>query len=222
VTGPWCATPLVVGSIHIGPVQFDTPVWLGLIPIMWALVLLIGRRSISGLGGASKWTALAVRFMVIAMLAGAMAEPQWRRESKDVSVTFVLDASKSVPSTLQADVDKYVEDARAAQLKADPGREGRLGMVTIGAGFVRAVAALGARPTRNVERQHIGAEDATNLAAGLRLGMAVLPEDAANRIVIFSDGNETDGERCCRRRRWPRRPGCRSMCCRCRTTTPRR
>jgi uncharacterized membrane protein/Mg-chelatase subunit ChlD len=189
--GPWCATPLVVGSIHIGPVQFDTPVWLGLIPIMWALVLLIGRRSISGLGGASKWTALAVRFIVIAMLAGAMAEPQWRRESKDVSVTFVLDASKSVPSTLQAEVDKYVEDARAAQLKADPGREGRLGIVT--AARESYVQTLPSKLARNVEKITIGSEDATNLSQGLRLAMAVLPEDAANRIVIASDGNETVG-----------------------------
>lgn len=182
---------LVLGSIHIGPVQFDTPVWLLLIPIMWVLVLIIGRKSIAGLGGASKWTALGVRLAVIALLAGAMAEPQWRRQSKDVAVTFVLDASKSVPPPLQAEVDKYVEEARAAAVKEDPAREDRLGIVTSARDSY--VQTLPSRLARNVEKITIGSEDATNLSQGLRLAMAVLPEDAANRIVIASDGNETVG-----------------------------
>ncbi len=182
---------VVLGSIHVGPVQFDTPIWLVLIPIMWALVLLLARRSLSGLGGASKWTALAVRLLVIALLAGAMAEPQWRRESKDVAVTFVLDASKSVPKPLQTEVDRYVEEARAAGLKAETGREDRLGVVT--AARESYVQTLPSKLAKSVDKITIGSEDATNLSQGLRLAMAVLPEDAANRIVIASDGNETVG-----------------------------
>lgn len=191
MTAPGVSNLLVLGSIHVGPVQFDTPIWLLLIPVMWALILLIGRKSLSGLGGASKWTALAVRFIVIALLAGAMAEPQWRKESKDLAVTFVIDASKSIPSTLQTEVDRYVEESRAEGGKAQNGREDRLGVVT--AAREAYVQTLPSKLAKNVEKITIGSEDATNLAQGLRLAMAVLPEDAANRIVIASDGNETVG-----------------------------
>ncbi|TVQ33979.1 MAG: hypothetical protein EA376_00920 [Phycisphaeraceae bacterium] len=37
----------------------------------------------------------------------------------------------------------------------------------------------------------VGDQNATNLAAGVRLAMAVLPENTAGRIALFSDGNET-------------------------------
>src|SRR5688500_2251545 len=64
-----------LASVTIGPIQFDTPIWLWLIPIGWALSLWIGRRSLSGLGTATRRVALAVRLLVILLLAAAMAEP---------------------------------------------------------------------------------------------------------------------------------------------------
>lgn len=182
---------MLLASIRVGPVQFDAPVWLLLIPVLWALTLLIGRRTISGLGGATRITALAVRLLVIALIAGAMAEPNWRRESKDVAVTVLIDASKSVPAAIERQVDQYVEDARSEARASNPTREDRLGVVT--AAKSAYVQVLPSRLASKVERVTIGAEDGTNLASGLRLAMAVLPEDAANRIVIASDGNETVG-----------------------------
>jgi uncharacterized membrane protein len=178
-----------LASITVGPIQFDTPVWLALIPIGWLLTLWIGRKTLSGLGTTTRRIALVVRLIVILLLAGAMAEPQWRKESKDVAVTVVLDASRSIPQAWQKDLERYVEESRATDLKNRPNDE--LGVVTVGADAY--VQSLPSKLTSKVEKQYVGGDLGTNLAGGLRLAMAVKREDAANRVVLMSDGNETAG-----------------------------
>ncbi|MCK6475485.1 MAG: glutamine amidotransferase [Phycisphaerales bacterium] len=180
--------PAIIASITVGPVQFDRPVWLLLIPILGVLAWWMGRRSLAGLGPVTRWVALVARLVVICLIAGAMAEPQWRTEAQDVSVTVIVDASESIPASVQKDIDRYVEEVAAS------GRErptDRLGLLTIAKdSFVQS---LPSDKTDRLERQHVGALDGTNLAAGVRLAMAVVPPDAANRLLIISDGNETSG-----------------------------
>src|SRR6185436_18699720 len=98
-----------LASITVGPIQFDSPIWLWLIPIGWAFCIWFARASLSGLGTLTRRVALVVRLVVILLIAGAMAEPQWRKVSKDVAVTFVLDASRSIPLQWQKDQERYVE-----------------------------------------------------------------------------------------------------------------
>lgn len=176
-----------LASIIIGPIQFDRPVFLLLVPILGGLAFLIGARSLSGLGAVTKWVALAVRLIVIALVAGALAEPQWRKEARDVAVTAIFDASDSIPQSLQKEVESYFKDAAQHTVS----REDRLGMVT--AAKDAFVQALPSKLNKEVEKQHIGALDGTNLSAALRLAIAVMPKDAANRLVLASDGNETVG-----------------------------
>ncbi len=188
ITSPPTTVPAVLASMSVGPVQFDRPVWLLFIPLAGAFIWWMGRRSLAGLGPVTRWVALAARIIVVCLIAGAMAEPQWRTQARDVSVTAIIDASESIPATIQKDVDRYIEEATVT------GRErttDRLGVVTIAKdSFVQS---LPSDKTDRVERQHIGAVDGTNLAAGVRLAMAVFPPDAANRLLIISDGNETSG-----------------------------
>lgn len=179
----------ILASLAIGPVQFDTPVWLWLIPIGGALVVWWGRASLSGLGTVTRRVALIIRLVVIAILAGAMAEPHWRNESKAVGVTFVIDASRSIPPNWQRDIERYVEDVR----KANKNVQDQLGVIT-----VASEAYVQSLPSRNnvrVEKQFIGPDQATNLAGGLRLALGIKnqQEEAAKRIVLVSDGNETKG-----------------------------
>lgn len=178
---------MTLAVLHVGPVQFDAPIWLLLIPILSALSVLMARRSLSGLGSVTRWVALGVRIIVICLLAGSMAEPQWRRESKDVAVTVVVDASESIPTQVQKQLDSYIERAAEASEKKDD----RLGVVT--AAKEAFVQAIPQRLNRGLERQHVGDIDATNLASAVRLALAVMQKDAANRIVLASDGNETVG-----------------------------
>lgn len=176
-----------LASVVVGPLQFDEPRWLVGIPVLALAAWWMGRRSLSGLGPVTRWVALAIRLIVIALLLCVMAEPQWRREAKDVAVTVVVDSSDSIPTSRQQELEAFV----AESVRAQEDREDRLGVVTTAKDAY--VQALPSRLTRELERQHIGASDGTNLAGGVRLALAVKPNDAAYRIVVASDGNQTLG-----------------------------
>ncbi len=181
------ATAPILAAVLVGPIQFDTPVWLWLIPIGWALAIWIGRKSLSGMGTTTRRVALVVRLVVIALLASAMAEPHWRDEGKDVAVTVILDASRSISRDRQAQADAYVQDARRLQAQEND----RLGVVAVGVDAY--VQELPSARSTGLERSFIGSPDGTNLAGGTRLALAVKPPDAAYRILMITDGNETVG-----------------------------
>lgn len=178
---------LQLAATSIGPVQFDQPVRLWLFPVLVVLTIWIGRKSLAGLGSATRWIALAARVLVLALLTGALAEPHLRDESTDVSVTFIHDSSRSVPSHIQKQVDRYIEDAAEDQRR--PGD--RLGLITVAKDS--RVIILPSAVANQIERSSVGNINATNLEDGVDLALATRPNDAATRIVIASDGNETEG-----------------------------
>lgn len=176
-----------LASLVAGPVQFDRPVWLLLIPTLGLACWWLSRRSLSGLGRGSRWVALGARVLAVTMLAGAMAEPQLRKESESVGVTFVVDVSRSVPAGAQEGIDGYVQNAQQPTRQAND----LMGVVT--AGETAYVQSAASRLVQRVERQFIGGRDASDLASGVNLAIAASPENAARRIVLISDGNETAG-----------------------------
>ncbi|MEZ6317327.1 MAG: VWA domain-containing protein [Phycisphaerales bacterium] len=178
---------LTLASVAIGPIGFERPAWLVLAPVLGVLVLVIARKSLAGLGTPTRVTALAVRLLVITLIAAALARPSWRTRGEDVSVVAVIDASRSIPAARQADIDRYIQDSAEADRRPND----RLGTVTVAReGFVQA---LPSKLNKTVERQFIGQTDGTNLADGVNLALATAPEDSATRLVLISDGNETSG-----------------------------
>lgn len=177
----------ILASIHLGPIQFDQPAWLLLAPVLWAAAAWMARSSLTGMGTAARRAALVVRLAVILLLVAAIARPSWRREGRNVTLTVVLDESRSVPLPAQALASAYLREAAAAA------RDGDL-EATVTVAREAYVRTLPAKPSADrADTQQITDRDGTNLAEGLRLGMAVMPQDTANRVLIVSDGNETAG-----------------------------
>ncbi|GAB4518465.1 MAG: VWA domain-containing protein [Phycisphaerales bacterium] len=179
----------------IGPIQFASPVWLLLIPALWALVWWWSRRSLSGLGATTRYVAMGVRFLVVAGLCATLAEPNLRREGEGLGVVVVVDGSSSMP---KGAVDAVVESLGAMVEDAEP--DDRLGFVTTAEqAFARALPSKGVTPVRAL-RDTVAAgdldpgdRDGTNLADAVQTAISILPADAASRIVVISDGNETAG-----------------------------
>lgn len=194
---------MTLAAFHIGPVQFDQPLWLILLPVCVVLVLWIGRQTLSGMGTASRRVAMGVRIVVIALIVGAVARPYWRRESKTVNVVVIRDTSDSVRrpwtpagappgSTAKTDMvregELFVRDAARAA-KADD----LISVVT--AARKSYVQVLPVPPREGQpDSEPTGDTDATNLAEAVTLAMAIMPGDAANRILLVSDGNQTAGD----------------------------
>lgn len=155
--------------------------------MLWGLAFWIGLKSLAGLGSMTRWVSFAVRLLVLALLSSTLAEPQWRKESKDVAVTAIVDVSQSVPIELQKATQRFLQDAKNKTKEGRP----QLGVVTVAKdAFVQALPSL---RNANVELQHIGATDGTNLAAGVRLATAITPNDAGYRMLLASDGNDNVG-----------------------------
>ncbi|MCC5822206.1 MAG: VWA domain-containing protein [Planctomycetes bacterium] len=178
---------LILGSLALGPIQFDRPAWLLLIPILGFICWWLSRGSLSGLGPGTRWAALTARVLVVALLAGALAQPQSRRVGEAVGVMAIVDVSRSIPSDMQAQIDAYIEQAQEGS-RRDPDL---LGVVT--AAERALLQATPSRLVRSVERRFVGGRDATDLGAAVRLALAAASRDAAARIVLISDGNETTG-----------------------------
>ena len=107
-----------LAALVIGPIELAMPAWLWLLVPVWALVILIGRKSLSAVGSGSRRAALVVRMLVVLLVVVTLAEPSWREESGKLAVTAVIDMSRSVPTRMQSIAEEYVEAAAAVGLRS--------------------------------------------------------------------------------------------------------
>jgi uncharacterized membrane protein len=166
------------------PIRIDQPYWL-LLLLLIVPTFLFAQKSIGGLSRAKAYTTFGLRTLVIAGLAIALSEPNWVKRGEGVTTTILLDRSHSIPVPRK----KWAVDflARAVDAKENP--EDRVAVLTIGRDAnITAMADTYSAVTVGSDE---GDPTATNLAAGVRLAMATLPPDTANRLIIASDGNET-------------------------------
>lgn len=165
---------------------FERPEWLGLlllVPVLLAVPRL-GRRVLTR----ARWRwALGLRTLLVAVIAVTLAEPIVRRPVDDLAVVYVIDASASVGADGVARALAFVRDSLATRRADD-----RAGVVVFGATAMverslqadLALAGLESRPSPH----------RSDLAAGLRLGTALLPADRTRRLVLLTDGEETHGD----------------------------
>lgn len=177
-----------LASLILGPIELARPEWLALGAVAFVLVVLIGRKSLSAVGSTSRRTALAVRIAVTVLLTAALCEPALRDESEKLAVTAVIDMSRSVPTPVQAQAETFVEEAAAVGRRNDLDL---LGAITVTR--EAKVQGLPSLSARDIDAQGIGSVDGTNLESAVRTALAVRPTDAAYRLLLVTDGNETEG-----------------------------
>ena len=166
------------------PLQFDQPIWL-LLLVLIVPVFLMSRRSIGGLSRTKVYVTFAVRVIVIALLTMALSHPRWEKRGEGLTVTVLLDRSQSIPLPLK----KHSVDFLRRAAEAKDNREDRVAVITLGKDA--SIAALPDQYSAVTPGQEPADLSATNLAAAVRLALAIMPDDTANRIVLASDGNET-------------------------------
>jgi len=129
-----------------------------------------------------------LRLAALALLALALLGVSWPRTSGSVATVFVLDRSASVGSQgASAGLDVVSAAQRVAPDDAS------LGVVVFGDGARVERLLSPVRSSTGLQATSIG-DGRTDLAAGLRLAGAVLPDDQRRRVVIVSDGRTTIGD----------------------------
>ncbi|HEV8262821.1 MAG TPA: VWA domain-containing protein, partial [Burkholderiales bacterium] len=157
------------------------------IPLLWWAA----RRSRTNLSRRHLAVVAASRTLAVAMLALALMQPQWHAGSDDVSVVYALDVSRSVSSS-------FIDSALAWIGEAD--REGKPAQARYLAFADRPVLLEKPEQVRDLAvtegSPREGAVDraATNLERALDEALMSLDRDRVKRLVLLTDGNQTEGD----------------------------
>ena len=168
-------------------VMFERPAAFGLLGTsVWVWWL-----HVTGVTGLRPWrrqVALQVRLLLLGLLVALLAEPRSLRPNDDMSLMYVLDVSDSMQDEAVDESLSFVARTVTGKPAAD-----RAGLAIFGR---NAAVELGCQASFPFEGLTLNARvggDGTNIARGLSLAAALLPEDHPARIVLISDGNATEG-----------------------------
>lgn len=196
--------------------RLEHPEWLwlaALLPVMW----LAGWRWMRAMSGLRRITALAARTALMLLLALALAGVTSVRTTDRLAVVAVVDVSGSVrafaPERLVNSVPRSALEQARGWLKRAAGQRGPDDLVGVVVFDGDSAVIATPRPGRARGESASVADsdqsdvndpldrpfdvvmrDGTDIAAAIDLAQAIMPSDAARRIVLFSDGNQTTGD----------------------------
>jgi uncharacterized membrane protein len=162
----------------------EKPVYLTLwvlIPLIW---LMLGRSFAKDRSSRQKVIVGGIRSLLIVILGLALSEPQLSHHSDQVNVFFCLDVSESIPRGQKRAAEAFI-DAAAAGLKD----EDQAGLIAFGK-HPHVEISLRKEFDFHSLRSDIN-PNYTNIHDALQLAIGKLPTQGKNKIVVFSDGNET-------------------------------
>lgn len=145
-----------------------------------------GWRRLLGVSRARKGFILALRLTLVALLVLILAGPQISQSHRGTCVVFALDMSDSIPDSGKQYAKEYLQ--RALEHLSE---EDQVALV----GFGRE-ALVDFTPTHTRQLPTIYSKPdptGSNLASAIRLASALFPDGKHRRIVLLSDGNETEG-----------------------------
>lgn len=178
--------------------SLDDPRWLGLVAV-GVVCAVLGWRWLGTVPAVRRVPALAARVLLMTACALALAGLHADRTADRVAVVGVVDLSGSVRSFADFGVDEAGRRITAQEASWDllrraaagRGPDDPFGLVVFDARAV-ALATPGvddplARPA------FLTPTDGSDIPGAIRLARAMLPADAAGRIVLISDGRSTTG-----------------------------
>ena len=163
---------------------FPAALWLLLLLApLWALALGVPRR----LTRWRFWSSLVLRTLGVIGLTLALAGAQLVRPVGAVTTVFLLDGSDSVALSQRARAEAFVSRA----LDGMP-RDDRAALVVFGQRALVERAPSDDRVLGQIAARPGGG--ATNIQDAVQLGLALLPAEGHQRLVLLSDGGETSGD----------------------------
>ena len=188
------------------PLRLSNPEWLYAV-LFAAPLVLFGVRFLTAMTFWRRWSAVLLRLTLLTLIAALLAGASSIKVTDKLAVIFVVDASGSVhrpASTLSVTLPTPDGSPRTSGSIMDVARDW-IDLATASRGpddFIGIVAFADdaiavVNPTRDRSfdwSADLPLGDATNLERAVRLARTLLPPDAAGRIVLVSDGNQTSGD----------------------------
>jgi Ca-activated chloride channel homolog len=191
----WSAWSLVVFGTITGAlfawlllrqlVDFERPECLALLsltPWIWWL----GIAGWSGLPPARTHWSTLIRLFGFAVLVAALAVPRSVRNSETLAVMYVVDLSDSVGDKTSREAIRFVTENVSKKPPKD-----EAGLVTFGKSAAVELPPRASFPFEALNARIDGGS--TNLEQALSLAAAMIPDDRQGRVVLLTDGVETEG-----------------------------
>jgi len=160
--------------------------WFLLALLALPLLALGSRRSLADFTAAQRWACFFLRSVILLLLVLSLAGLSALLPTSEMGVLFVVDGSASISPEAAKQAREFVAAALPAQRAGDSA-----GVV----GFAQA-AEIWQPPT---ERAPLGdwpplkEAKGSDIGAALELSSALFPAGQARRVVLLSDGNDTEG-----------------------------
>ncbi|MGE5181062.1 MAG: VWA domain-containing protein [Acidobacteriota bacterium] len=168
------------------PVDLLAPHWLHLIAVVPAFFV-IRVLSLTDLSVLQQVVQASLRSLVIAGLALALARPSWVTRTNKVATIVLVDVSDSMSDKQLAAAKQYVDELEQTE------GSGNLQLVTF-AEKPTVARHPDSGPLSGGIARHAGAGAGTDTQAAMQLAYGLYPDGYLPRMVIISDGNQTQGD----------------------------
>jgi Ca-activated chloride channel homolog len=178
--------PTVPVDIGDRPVTLLDPGKLLLISIV-PFLFLLRVLSLTDLSVLQQVVQASLRSLVIAALALAAARPSWITETSKVATIVLVDVSDSISDKQLDAAKKYVDELEKAE------DDGSLQLITFAEKPVVARPEDGKALSTGIKR-HAAGGAGTDTQSAMQLGYGLFPDGYLPRMVIVTDGNQTEGD----------------------------
>jgi Ca-activated chloride channel family protein len=188
---PWLAEQRLSIALFGGRYELLSPELLSLLAL-WPLLLWGFVGSLTGLPLGQRALSLVTRSALLLLLALALARPARNHDATRVAAVLLVDVSDSI-----SDADLHEAQAQVQRVLQAKG-ESSVQLVTFAARPLRVP--IPARPDALRLSRHLpdGTQPSpgarSDIQAALQLAYGLLPPGHLKRVVIFSDGRQTEGD----------------------------
>jgi uncharacterized membrane protein/Mg-chelatase subunit ChlD len=166
------------------PFSFDHPRWLWL-ALLVPVIIAVSWRPLASLGPVRRAAAVGIRSIVILAIVATLAEIHHVRRNDDLTVMFLMD--RSISARAHTDAQESYMETVCKKIKPDD----RVGVIDFAKlAFLEQLPMKGGYFLERGRLPEMSNPDRTDVAAAIRLSMAMFPHDTAKRIVLMSDGND--------------------------------
>jgi uncharacterized membrane protein/uncharacterized protein YegL len=160
---------------------------LVLLPLIWWL----GRRSATNLGAHHLAVATALRALTFVLLLLALMQPVWLARTRAVSVVYALDVSRSVAPDFVQSALQWMRSANREHAPATA-RYVVFGERPVLLDDLDQVSKVAVTSDAGAGRGAVQ-QGATNIEMALDEALLAFDPDQIKRLVLLTDGNETNG-----------------------------
>jgi uncharacterized membrane protein len=160
-----------------------------LIPAALILLVFLSRRSLANISKKRLIATMVLRGITVSMLILALAGPAVPETSDRLNLLLLVDRSLSVDTENDRLIIRYISETQKL-LRADD----RIGLITFDSTVMlrHRLEPIAGRDLTTAFSA-VSRREGTALASAISLAANIMPSDGANRLVVFSDFNETIG-----------------------------